>query len=41
MKVPRVENAHMQKIREVMKMLDKANAQLKVDKCKIACKKIE
>ena len=31
----------MQKSREVMKVLEKANVQLKVDKCKIACKKIE
>ena len=34
-------NVHMQKVREVMKMLDKANVQLKVDKCRIACEKIE
>ena len=31
----------MQKVREVMQILDKANLQLKVDKCNIACKKIE
>ena len=34
-------NVHMQKVREVMKVLDRASVQLKVDKCKIACKKIE
>ena len=34
-------NVHMQKVREVMKLLDKANVQLKVDKCRIACEKIE
>ena len=32
---------HMQKVREIMQILDKANLQLKVDKCNIACKKIE
>ena len=32
---------HNQKVREVRNVLDKANMQLKVDKCKIACKKIE
>ena len=32
---------HMQEVREVMQILDKANLQLKVDKCNIACKKIE
>ena len=31
----------MQKVREVMNILDNANLQLKVDKCFIACKKIE
>ena len=31
---------HMQKVKEVMKVLDKANVQLKVDKRKTACKKI-
>ena len=34
-------DVHMQKVREVMQILDKANLQLKVDKCNIACKKIE
>ena len=32
---------HMQKVSEIMKVLDKANVQLKVDKRKIACKKVE
>ena len=31
----------MQKVREVLEVLDKANLQLKVDKCKIACTEIE
>ena len=34
-------DVHMQKVREVMQILDKANLQLKIDKCNIACKKIE
>ena len=34
-------DVHMQKVREVMQTLDKANLQLQVDKCNIACKKIE
>ena len=34
-------DVHMQKVREVMQILDKANLQLKVDKCNTACKKIE
>ena len=32
---------HMQKVREVMQILDKANLQPKVDNCNKACKKIE
>ena len=31
----------MQKVREVLEVLDKANLQLKADKCKIACTEIE
>ena len=31
----------MQKVREVIQILDKANLQLKVGKCKIECEKIE
>ena len=31
----------MRKVREVLKVLDSANLQLRVDKCKIACTKIE
>ena len=34
-------DVHMQKVLEVMQILDKANLQLKVDKCNLACKKIE
>ena len=34
-------DVHMQKVSEVMQVLDKANLQLKVDKCNIACEKIE
>ena len=34
-------SVHMQKVREVLEVLDKANLQLKVDKCKIACTEIE
>ena len=30
-------HVHMQKVREVMNIVDKANLQLKVDKGKIAC----
>ena len=33
-------NVQTQKVREVMKVLDKANVQLKVDKCKKACKRL-
>ena len=32
---------HMQKVREVIKVLDSASLQLREDKCKIACKKLE
>ena len=32
---------HMQKVREVLEVLDKANLQLRADKCQIACTKIE
>ena len=35
------EDVHLQKVTEVMKILDEANLQLKVDKCNIACKKVE
>ena len=34
-------SVHMQKVREVLKVLDSANLQLRADKCKIACTKIE
>ena len=34
-------SVHMQKVREVLEVLDKANLQLKADKCKIACTEIE
>ena len=34
-------DVHMQKVLEVMQILDKANLQLKVYKCNLACKKIE
>ena len=34
-------DVHMQKVLEVMQILDKANLQLKVDKRNLACKKIE
>ena len=36
----RDENVHMQKVREVMKVLDKPNVQLKVYKDKTPCKKL-
>ena len=32
---------HIQKVREVLKVLDSANLQLRADKCRIACTKIE
>ena len=34
-------DVHMQKVLEVMQILDKANLQLEVVKCNLACKKIE
>ena len=34
-------DVHVQKVREVMNMLDKAILQLKVDKCNVACNKID
>ena len=34
-------SVHMQKVREVLEVLDKANLQLRADKCQIACTKIE
>ena len=34
-------SVHMQKVREVLKVLDSANWQLRAHKCKIACAKIE
>ena len=37
----REKSVHMQKVREVLKVLDSANLQLRADKSKIACTKIE
>ena len=34
-------SVHMQTVREVLEVLDKANLKLKADECKIACTKIE
>ena len=34
-------SVHMQKVREVLEVLDKANLQLRADKCQIASTKIE
>ena len=34
-------SVHMQKVRDVLEVLDKANLQLRADKCQIACTKIE
>ena len=33
-------SVHMQKVREIMKEIDKVNMQLKVEDCKRACKKL-